>query len=518
MSRNSNSKKSFPWGAVFTASVFIFAAWVYFYEYKGEEERQTEKSKASALLPFSNSDVREIRLRAKPGGEPQAGFVETALVKDSSVSGEVSPAGSSANSVWKVESPYKDLADGAVVESFLSALSTETTQETVLSGTTPTSIQWTTYGLDQPSAEVTMKALKNGTEVERRIAIGSVPAFDGSVYVRIDGANQVATVSANVIATLQKDPCEFRDKRFFSATKFPEFSALQVLRPGLPKIDIILKDGVWMERAARAGTWPLDQGIVKAYVDSVVNLRGSEVWAEDKSSKAVLKSRKLDQPGLEVIILANPSVTEATKDKSPPSYRIKLAALSGEQTVAAGFGSEKPLVFSVYKAQIENLTKTIDDFRDLKFPFQFKLDQIQAIEFERAQGGVSLPNVVRREKTWILDPADTRFQGRTVKPEAIDAVLSGISSLQVRRLVPLSASAKPSVPKLSDRGTVRVGMFDVKNRPLIEFLFHANDETVRATSSLAPGRVFELDKAAFEKVSFDVLTPPPPSASEKEKK
>lgn len=522
MSQSSGRKKSFPFGAVFAASVFIFAAWVYFYEYKGEEKRETEKSKASALLPFSNSDVREIWLRAKPGGEPQASFVETVLTRESAADtsdvAQTPVGGSAAGTAWKVSAPYKDLADTMVVESFLSALSAETTQDTVLASDAAAAIQWSTYGLDQPSAEVTFKAVKDGAGAERKVAIGSVPAFDGSVYARIDGANQVVTMSANVIATLQKDPREFRDKRFFSDVKFPEFSALQVSRPGIPKIDLVFKDGVWAERAARPNSWPLDQGIVKSYVDGVVNLRGSEVWAEDKTSKAVLKARGLDRPGLEITVLANSTVTGALKEKAAPSYRVKVAALGGEQTVAAGFGSEKPLVFSVYKAQIENLTKSIDDFRDLKFPFQFKLDQVQAIEFERAPGAVSLPNVVRREKTWALDPMDTRFSGRELRPEAVDSILTEILSLPVQRLVAPSVSVKQALPKLSDRGAIRVGLFNQKNRPLVEFLFHPSDDGVRVTSSIVPNRVFEVDKAAFEKISFDVLTPPPSGPGEKEKK
>lgn len=517
MNKLAKRKKPFPFAAVFAVSVFIFAGWVYFFEYKGEERRETEKTRANAILPFATADVREIRLRAKPGGDSKTDFVETALIKKSTEK-------SSDFQVWNVEAPYRDLADAMVVDAFISALSTESITETVVTGESSSAVQWSTYGLDQPAAEATLKAQKDGVDVERRLVIGSVPAFDGSVYARLDGANSVVTMSANVIATLQKDPREFRDKRFFSDAKFPEVSALQILRPGFPKIDLALKDGVWSEREPRGSVWPLDQGIVKSYVDSVLGLRGSDVWAEDKTSTAIFKARRLDRPAIEITVLGTPTVTEATKGKTAPSYQVKLAGLSGEQTVAAGVGSEKPLVFSVYKAQIESLTKTIDDFRDLKHPFQFKLDQIQAIEFERAQGAVSLPNVVRREKTWALDPMDTRFPGRELRPEAIDSILTELLALQARRLVPPTVTAKSSLPKVSDRGAVRVGLFDSKNRPVIEFVFHPQDEVVRVSSSATPNRVFEIDPAAFDKISFDVLTPapppppPPPVASEKEKK
>jgi hypothetical protein len=183
------------------------------------------------------------------------------------------------------------------------------------------------------------------------------------------------------------------------------------------------------------------------------------------------------------------------------SYTVKIAALEKSEQVAAGVGSMRPLVFSVFKNAIESLSGSIDAFRDLKFPFQFKLADVQAIELERPPGEVSLPMLVHKDGKWLIDPMDPHFQKRDVKPAMVEKLLTDLDALKGKGIVAKGAAK----PKLGTKGSLRVGLFAEKNRKLVEFIFEPNGEKLFVSSSKIPDRVFEIEKTAFEGLNFDVV-------------
>ncbi len=475
------TRTKFPWTYVAVVIVAIFVAWVYFGEYKGGEEREKTKAEAAALLPFSNANVTEISIRALT--------IETLAKK----SGDT----------WKFEKPFSDLGDPATIETFLSTVSNEKIAETVVEAN---DIAWKTYGLDTPVVEatITAKPSEGATGPRKRtVLIGSVPAFDGSVYGRIDGENRVVLLSSTARAVFQKDPRDLRDKHFFPSKESPKFKVVEISRPGFPKLGLVKSADVWIQREAGKDPWPLDQGAVKSFVNSVAGLRGNDVWAEEKTDPKVLKMRKLDRPGLNVSLLSE-------KDEK---YDVKIAPLEKPESVAAGISSARPLVFSVYKAQIELLSKSIDDFRDLGYPFRFKIADVQAIELERPAGSVSLPILIKKDGKWIVDPVDTRFAGREAKSELVDRLMTEVNALSATKMLPGLVPA----PKLGPKGSLRIAFFGDKSKKLAEYIFNLSGETVRVTSSITPARVFEMEKALLDALTLDVVTAPPASSQQIEK-
>lgn len=471
MSQHKNPKKKFPLSVVFMVLVAAFAAWVYFAEFKGGEEREKAKSDASALVPFSNSNIVSVTLKTQDG---PANSREIVLKKE--------------GDVWKVEKPFADLGDGPAIENFLSALSTEKSKETVVEAP---DIAWKTFGLDQAAAEITLIAKTDAGEKKRVIQLGSTPAFDGSLYGRVDGENRVLLLNSAIQPTLQKDAREFRDKRFFTSAKHPEFNAIEIVRTGHPKTTMTLKDGKWT-LAGRADAWPLDQGVVTSYVQTVSGLRGNDVWAESKTDPKVIQDRKLAQPQTIVTL----------KGEKGVAYEVRIAQPMKDQTVAAGVGSEKPLVFSVYKAQIDLLNKSEDDFRDLKFPFQFSLEDVRGLELERPKGEPALPVFLRKDGKWVVDPIDAKHRSREARAITIDALLTGLRELQATKIVP-----KAPTPKISTPGSLRIGLFGDKNKKLAELVFSPIGEKVNVSSFVAPGRVFEIEKSRFESLPLELLEP-----------
>jgi hypothetical protein len=125
---------------------------------------------------------------------------------------------------------------------------------------------------------------------------------------------------------------------------------------------------------------------VREFVDSAVGLRGADIWAEDKTEKRILASRKLDRPAL----------TLRLKPESGETLEAKLAPLEKDQTLTAGYGSARTLILAVYKAQVEDLMRPLEALQDKKKPFKFNLTDVTSIEFGARD--LFLPIAVNKDK------------------------------------------------------------------------------------------------------------------------
>lgn len=489
-------KRAFPTTGIFIALVMAFAAWTYFSEYKGLEKKTAEKEKTSAVLPFTNSKVTSFLLK---DFDKEAPFNETFVRKD----GEQ----------WKLEKPLTDLADPMAVDSFLTSLATQKIKEIVVEAP---DIAWATFGLDKPQLEALFNVNEDGKATTRKISIGATPAFDGSVYGRIGDENRVVLFESTVEAILMKESRDFRDKRFFPLEKHPEFSKADFKVNGR-RLSFEKKDGSWMiagsPASAAAGEWPVDSKKVQTWVETVSGLRAYDIWAEDKSDPIVIRGRRLNQPAFEATL----------KSDKGEVYTAAVAPLGKEEAVAAATGSARPLVFSLNKNVIESLLKSLDDVRDLKFPFQLangaKIAEIARIEIERPKTRDSLPAFVRDGKAWkIADDAAKEFQVRKMKPDSVDGFLKAITELSAVKVV---AGNKPS-PKLGskkDEQGFRAKFKTADGQTVLELLVAEGTSGITAggnflvASSKTPGAVIEVEKSLVDAIPLELLEPANPSAA-----
>lgn len=476
-------KRAFPTTGIFIALVMAFAAWTYFSEYKGLEKETAEKEKSSAVLPFSTSTVTSVQLT---DFDKQAPFNETLLKKD--------------GDQWKLEKPLTDLADPMAVENFLSGLATQKIKETVVEAP---DIAWATFGLDRPQLQAQFIMKEDGKETRRKILIGATPAFDGSVYGRIGDENRVVLFESSVEAMFMKESRDFRDKRFFPAAKHPEFSKAEFVVSGR-KLAFEKKDGNWLIAGASATgiAWPVDSKKVQDWIESVSGLRAFDIWAEDKSDPIVIRGRKLGQP-----------VFEATlKSDKGETYNAKVAAIGKEEAVAAATGSARPLVFSLNKNVIESLLKSLDDVRDLKFPFTLsggtKLSELARIEIEKPKTRESLPPFVRDGKTWkIADDAPKSFAGRKIKADAVDGFLKALSDLTATKAAANLSALKLGSKKDEQGFIAKLKTSDGKMALEILVAEGAPGGNFLAKSSKTSGAVLELDKSAVDAIPLELLEP-----------
>ncbi len=490
-------KRSFPTTGIFVALVMSFAAWTYFSEYKGLEKKTAEKEKSAAILPFSNSKVTSFRLKDFDKPAPSD---ETWLRKD--------------GDQWKLDKPMTDLGDPMAIETFLSGLSAQKIKDTVVEAP---DIAWATFGLDKPQLEAQVVASEEGKEVVRKIAIGSTPAFDGSVYGRLDNENRVVLFESTVEALLMKESRDFRDKRFFPAATHPAFSKADFKVQGrnlsLEKVDGKWKFAGAKSKAAVDSEWPLDSDKVQAWVESVAGLRAYDIWAEDKSDPLVIRGRRLDKPVFEAKLVA---------EKNEP-YQVNVAALGKEEAVAAATGSARPLVFSLNRNVIESLLKTVDDLRDVRFPFTpkhgLKIADVARVEIERPKSREALPAFERDGSKWkIASGAAKDFAQREINQESLDQFLVATTQLSARKIfsrnsAPAKVSLKLGAKKDESGFAVKFKASD--GGSILELLIAdsaGSGLTVAggqflATSSKAPGFIFELDRAAVDSIPIELLKP-----------
>src|SRR2546430_7589378 len=111
---------------------------------------------------------------------------------------------------WRLETPIKDQADGALVENLLSDL--ETWQK---EGTIPAKAieadksKLTEYGLNNPKLK--LKLL--GRDRPPEILFGKDAAMEGRMYVRFQNSKEALLATQSVKKDIDKKPEEFRDRK-----------------------------------------------------------------------------------------------------------------------------------------------------------------------------------------------------------------------------------------------------------------------------------------------------------------
>jgi hypothetical protein len=490
--------KKFPGTAVFVAAVMTFAAWTYFYEFKGAQRRADEKEKTLALLNGKNEDLIAIHFKDAAKSAP---FNEVRAKRESS------------GHEWRIEAPFSDSGDKMAFEMLISGLSTQKIKEVVVDAP---DISWKTFGLDQPLAEGTFTYRTSGVERTRKIVIGSQPAFDGSVYARIGEENRVVLLDSAVEALFKREARDLRDKRIFPIEKIPQFQSLVLTQNGQTEI-FEKKNGKWelaashpQAKSSRSASWPLDSTKVEELVSNIASMRGQDVWAEDKADKVILKGRKLDRPAIVAKLTSLPE-----PENKPQVFEINVAALDKQESLAAATGSIRPVVFSVNRSQIESISKSADDLRDLEFPFRWEASEVKALEFDRPPRREPLPGFKREGDKWAVDSklakrGEKDFSSREVSQDSMEKFLSELARIRALR-VWLGKATVPAFGKKPDEQGFRVRMKDEAGRTSLELLFvEGGNQAVGqflATSSKVPGRVFVVEKSFVESVPMELLKP-----------
>ena len=176
---------------------------------------------------------------------------------------------------WRLETPIKDQADGALVENLLADLESWEKEGTIPAkdiGADKSKL--TEYGLNNPKLK--LKLLGQGRPPE--IWFGNDAALEGRMYVRFQNSKETFLAKQSIRKDIDKKPEEFRDR------KLTDLTAAQVRRITLKtpagEMDLEKKGDHWdIIKPLRARA---DDGKVSDLISQITSARIQQFVADDR--------------------------------------------------------------------------------------------------------------------------------------------------------------------------------------------------------------------------------------------
>lgn len=393
--------KRFLWTWVAAAAVIALAFFTVFDGKRLEKkEQESETQKVVLRLPVETITRIEVKSRLN----------STVLEKGTAQSPETA---------WKVTSPYEDEADLVAVESLLNQAETEKSQKTVVEGE---KIDWKTYGLDDPVTRLKVGD-KNGKSMEVRI--GSVRAYDGSLYAQIDDEKKVLLVSSGWDAMLAKLPKDFRNKRPLRQTelKLSDLSRIVVRNKNGSQVELARDGEAW--RVKGGLDFPVDQERVTSFFDRIKDFR-VRAFAEDAETKKA--ERALTKAALTV------SFFKAAGDKA--AFTLEIAP-DPDSKSDEYFGRSSDLKEPVLMTRnvLDVFDKTPQDFYDRKRPFRFTAGDVARVEVVSSELKAKFE---KKADQWSLVEGEAPAgQLRKAADSAkLDELLKKLTEMQAFRILP----------------------------------------------------------------------------------
>ncbi|MCM2280714.1 MAG: DUF4340 domain-containing protein [Bdellovibrionaceae bacterium] len=392
----SRKKSNFVGTAVAAALVAGLAGYAYFVEFKQKNAEQEQKDNDALVLRLEQEKLTRIELHRSSG----------TIVLTSSGGG----------AEWAIVEPVQDSVDSTQVNALIEGLLGEKSSEVVVEGE---SIDWKTYGLDQPVTRLVMKA----GDRTREVKIGSVKSFDGALYARVaEGGkeeNRVLLVSQSWDAHLSKPLIDLRDKRLLKNEDLT-YDTLSLQRSGGKRLKLVKKDDKWSVVQGGDPEIPVAGSRVSQFFHRVKGFRATDVVAEDKASAeakrqgmtSVLTSLDFSQNGKSVWNLS----LYPLKGNESESHRLALA-------------SDSARVFKVVKAVGEDLDKGAEAFYDMNFPF--RVTAADVVDLDVLNSGTRVRAKFENEK-WTLADASAKNELDAEKAKELVAALVGLEAFRIR--------------------------------------------------------------------------------------
>ena len=288
---------------------------------------------------------------------------------------------------WRIETPFKDQADRGAVESLLADLEGWQKFDTIPAQ----EIEKDKGRLDEfglSKAKLRLKLL--GKEMPPEIVFGGDAAFEGKMYVRREGSNEVFLAGQSVRTDISKKPEDFRDK------KLTDLATAQVTRA-------LLKTAAGeMELEKKADHWE----IVKP-----LRARGDDQKIGDliaQVTTAQIQQFVADDRGdLHPYGLAEPrgSITLFTaEDKGGQMLQIGGASEKEKDQVYVRFAARNA-VYTLPKKIEEVLGTKPSDLRD-RHLVRIDMDILDRVTIDAAGKGKAV--LARKAESWTIASRDNQ--------------------------------------------------------------------------------------------------------------
>jgi hypothetical protein len=373
--------------AVLFAIAAALAAFVYFYEIRGEQARVEAKAAENRLFPdVEQAEITSISLRVSDAPEIRLERRE---------------------GHWRIATPIDFAADTFAADGVASAI-TQLMSESVIETPQPPEA----YGFRTAAAEVRFTV----GDLEKTLRIGNATPVGSNSYASVAGDDRVYTVASYQLSPFKKAVEEFRDKRIL------DFDSAAVRRVVIrwPEAKVVVErsgEGWQMVEPIQALA---DADAVEGLLTSLSFLRASGF---------------VDHPG---------SAEEA--GFAPPQFAVELEWAredEGSDPVIAQFavggvdesGSQRFVrgaaesLYLISQESLDGFPRRVVEYRDRRLA-EFAVDAVRRVElgFHTASGETVAVRVERKAGTWVssADP---------VQSERMDALVDALSQLRAHDII-----------------------------------------------------------------------------------
>ncbi|RYZ75953.1 MAG: DUF4340 domain-containing protein, partial [Proteobacteria bacterium] len=337
--------KKFGWTYLFIAVVIALVGFTIF-DFQRAEKEEAKKEQASTVLDFEVEKVTSLEFLGR--GEKKT--------LDKAADG------------WRITAPFNDSADQQAVATFLESLKGERIQEVVKSGD---AIQLATYGLDSPN--FILKLVSDGKV--HTLNIGSVKAYDGSLYGQLEGEKRVLLLSSAWDVYLSKPARELRDKRVYRGDPKAKPVSIKLTSETSPKFSLLLKRDQKENWVASPDAGNLiSNKTVDAYIELVKALRAFDYMAFEKKNAKAVSSVGLDRPSYKLEVGFEGQV-------KPFSLQFALPKNQDDGNIPT-LSSDLQQAVVVYKVAASKIMVEPRVFFDPKGPFQFPVSDVAQIRIQ----------------------------------------------------------------------------------------------------------------------------------------
>jgi len=424
----------------------VASAAIYYLEIKPGKPRDEEPETSRPAFKFSREEITNISILRG---------ADTVSLENQ-------------NNKWVITQPISAAADDSALNSLIGDLvSARVEREFSASGDALKS-----YGLSAPAVKLEIK-LKSGAT--HRVELGAKDPIGTAAYAKIDGAQNVALVSAGLLNSSDKSLSDLRDRSVVGATQIELSSVKFVNESGSYELE--KKDSEWnIKSPAQA---PADEGQVNTLLGELTGAKAAEIVSENVDDPA--------KYGL---------------DKSKISFVARLAA-GGERTINIGSKvdenyyakvSDRPQLLKVDQSFYDKLNTKLATLRSKQFA---KINRDELTKIYIKNPNVTLVAEKKDDKWLVIEPADKKdkeastFKMFTPLETQATEVLDKPSGAIAAKLAKPAAevrltekSGKTTILKISSADGDNVYV-KVEGRP----------EIYKAGKSLLDGLSFKADEA-----------------------
>lgn len=316
--------------------VLVLSASVYYFDYYKGAKNEEKKDKDAILIPFLKDDIVQVELKSAAG--------DLDLVKT--------------ENIWMVKKPISDFAASDETTGWIQSLTTEKSTEKIGEGET---FDWSTYGLDKPKATLIVTS-SSGQKIQLQIA--ERKNFEGNPFIKKNEEKVVYIGSSVWPSLMEKSLQELRDKRLLREP-LKDLEEV-VITQGQKRAHFIMTEGKWIIKDKP--TWRLDQNKVREVINSMAEMKSSEVILETQPTKEQLSTYGFSPSSLRFTYYL----------KGMKSFVFELTQDKTKQWIAWPYDLKR--LVKVEGTAVQKLTKLeLEELRDRELPFVFNKDDVKKL-------------------------------------------------------------------------------------------------------------------------------------------